>query len=468
MKHLAFSSRAATGAVGLAVLLAGGTATGAMAAVPSASASASASASSPQQSTPTVPGAPTGLTVIPGNRQATLSWSSPVSDGGSPVQEYVVEGGTSPSSSAIWETTGSHTATIGHLTNGTTYYFSVHAENPDGDGASSAPVTVTPRARGYVPPGALAGAAGGLKTGYGDGYIVLWWSPPAPTGLPVTRYRVYLGTSRSLLGARTFTTSDTSFRLNDADNGVMYYIKVTALNASGEGPGTPEKSVIPDPHVVPAPTGLTARAHHGEVVLSWSRPKAGLNPGDGYLIYVGTRPGHEGAKPAVPYLIENVTSYTVAPLKNGTRYYFKVAFLNGADDQVSPRSAEVSAVPWVTGAGGSGSGGGSGSVSPANPLVSGGAQPRSTVNPDTQPSLVPLGPNLGQPTASSGLSTGLIVLLAALALAAAAGGATAAMLFRRRRYDQRYGPVPAPRRPHDDPPTGQSSREEEMNGPRYR
>jgi len=42
------------------------------------------------------------------------------------------------------------------------------------------------------------------------------------------------------------------------------------------------------------------------------------------------------------------------------------------------------------------------------------------------------------------------------------------MLLRRRRYDRRYGPVPAPRHPYDDQPSGQVSRTEELNGPRYR
>jgi hypothetical protein len=60
----------------------------------------------------------------------------------------------------------------------------------------------------------------------------------------------------------------------------------------------------------------------------------------------GTSSGHEGAKPSVPYLIQNVTSYTVAPLKDGAQYYFQVALL-AADNRVSARSAEVSAVPGV-------------------------------------------------------------------------------------------------------------------------
>ena len=440
MKHHAFSLRAAAAAAGMAALLVGATTTGAMAAV------TSTSAPSARQATSTVPGAPTGLTATGGNGTATLSWSAPSSDGGSPLDDYIIQGGTSPSGSDIVDYVFSHTVTISGLTNGTTYYFRVHAQNADGEGPT-ATVTVTPQAPGSGP-GSAAGVPGsptGLKTSPGDGFIALSWSRPMSTGgSPITGYHVYLGSSPSLVGARMFTTSGTSIQLTDVQNGSGYYIKVTALNAAGEGqPGTPVTLVIPGPRAVPGPsrpTGLTAQARHGEVVLSWSPPKGGLKDGGGYLIYIGTSSGHEGAKPSVPYLI-HVTSYTIAPLKEGSRYYFQVALLD-ADNRVSARSAEVSTVP------GSAPG-------PASPSASVGASP-------------PPGKEPPQDPASSSLPAGLVVLLAALVLAAAAGGATAVMLLRRRRYDRQYGPVAAPRRPHDDQPAAQSSRTEEMNGPRYR
>jgi hypothetical protein len=379
------------------------------------------------------------------------------------VDRYLIDGGTSPSADSITDNAGGHTATIGGLTNGTTYYFRVHAQNAYGDGPSVT-VQVTPQGPGSAPsPGSVPGSPTGLKTSSGDGFIALSWSAPTSAGgSPITGYHVYLGYSPSLVGAREFTTSGTSFRLTDAENGSQYYFKVTALNAAGEGPGTPVASVIPGPRAVPAqpgpsrPTGLTAQARHGEVVLSWSPPKGGLKAGDGYLIYIGTSSGHEGAKPSVPYLIQYVTSYTVAPLKDGTRYYFQVALL-AADNRVSARSAEVSAVP------------GAGAGSAAGPSASAGATTRSGGNTTTRPNATPLrnsGP--AQDRTSASLPTGLVVLLAALVLAAAAGGATAVMLLRRRRHDRRFGPVPAPRRPYDDQPAGQSGRTEEMNGPRYR
>jgi hypothetical protein len=443
MKHHAFSRAAAVAAAGMAILLVSGTATGAMAAVPSTSAPPA------RQGAPTVPGAPTGLTATGGNGTATLSWSPPSSDGGSPVQGYFIQGGTSPSAADVTDLVVDRTATIGGLTNGTTYYFRVNAQNSDGDGPSVT-VQVTPQGLGSAP-----GSPAGLKTSSGDGFIALSWSPPSSTGgSPITGYHVYLGHLSSLVGARVFTTSGTSFRLTDAENGSLYYVKVTALNAVGEGPGTPVTSVIPVPHAVPAgpsrPTGLTAQARRGAVVLSWSPPKGGLKAGDGYLIYIGTGSGHEGAKPSVPYLIENVTSYTIAPLKDGTRYYFQVALLD-TDNRISARSAEISAVP----------GAGAATAAPA----------ADGVNASTQASASPLRGRVLAPEpqdhTSSSLPTGLVILLVGLVLAAA-GGAIAVLRFRRRRYHRGYGPVPAPRRPHDDQPTGQVSRTEEMNGPRYR
>jgi titin len=461
MKHHAFAPRAAAAAMATAILLVGA-ATGASAAVSSTPAPVSPQVTTTvtaQQNTPTAPGAPTGLTATPGNGTVTLSWSAPSSDGGSPVDAYLIAGGPSPSGTSIQETVGGHTATLSGLTNGTAYSFSVHAQNAFGDGPAVT-VTVTPTPGS----GSVPGAPTGLATSSGDGFIALSWSPPASAGgSAVTGYHVYLGFSSSLVGAREFSTSGPSFRLSDAQNGSRYYIKVTALNAAGEGPGTLVASVIPGPHVVPAqpgpsrPTGLTAQARRGEVVLSWSPPPGGLKTGDGYLIYRGTSPGGEGAKPFVPNLIENTTSYTVAPLADGTRYYFQVALLDG-NNQVSARSAEVSAVPGV----------GAGAAPGPPPGVGPGT--RSNVDKAGQPTTAPL-PAIDQAQHRpwSSPSAGLIVLLAALSLAATGGAVAIVLVQRRRRRDGRgYAPVPAPRRPHDDHPAGPPSRMEEMNGPRYR
>jgi hypothetical protein len=414
----------------------------------------SVSAPSAEQSTPTAPGAPAGLTATPGSGTATLSWSAPRSDGGSPVDFYVIEGGTS---NDILEKVGGHTATLAGLTNGTAYSFSVHAQNAFGDGPAVT-VQVTPHAAGSgTSSGTAPGAPAGLKTSYGDGFIALSWSPPASAGSsPVTGYHVYMGFSSSFTAAREFTTSGPSFRLTDAENGSTYFIKVTAVNAAGEGPATPATSVTPVPHVTPPspPTGLTARAGHGQVSLFWSPPPGGLQNGDGYLIYMGTSPGHEGAKPSYPHLIENGTSFTMAPLTDGTRYYFQVALLDGSN-QVSARSVEVSAVPA---AGGGSAASPSASSSASAPGGGGGA----TAPPTSSP--LPI-KDVSQPGASSSPPAGLIIGLAALSLAGT-GGAIAIVMIQRRRKGRGYAAVPSPRRPYDDEPARSFGRTEEKSGPR--
>jgi hypothetical protein len=467
MKFHSFSPRAAAAAAvaGMAVLLAGGTATGAMAAVTSVAAPSAA------QSTPTAPGAPTGLTATPGNGSITLSWSAPSSDGGSPVDSYVIQGGTSPSDDAILAIVGGHTATLGGLTNGTTYFFGVRAENAYGDGPVVSVKFDWPGIGSGTSSGTAPGAPAGLKTDYGDGWIALSWSRPASAGSSqVTGYHVYMGFSSSFTGAREFTTSATSFRLNDAANGSTYFIKVTAVNAAGEGPATPVTSVIPDPHVTHTPTGLTARAGHGKVTLSWSPPAGGLMNGDGYLIYMSTSPGHEGTTPYVAHLIESGTGYTIAPLRDGTRYYFRVALLDH-DNGMSAQSAEVSAVPVASAGAGSGSGsgssagsngGGAGGTGGTQSGIGGGVTTQPTT--PTQPGQEP-----GQPDASSGSSgssAGLIIGVAALSLVGT-GGAIVMVMIQRRRRGRSYAPVPQPRHPYDDEPAGPYSRTGQNSGPRY-
>ncbi|WP_431091182.1 S-layer homology domain-containing protein [Paenibacillus sp. 8b26] len=82
----------------------------------------------------TVPSSPTDVTVTAGDKQTTVSFNTPVEDGGSPIKRYEVTA--SPGNITAIGTASPITVT--GLSNGTTYTFTVKAENGAGSSAASA------------------------------------------------------------------------------------------------------------------------------------------------------------------------------------------------------------------------------------------------------------------------------------------------------------------------------------------
>lgn len=90
---------------------------------------------------PTVPDTPAAVTATAGDGQASVSFTAPSSDGGSPVTSYTV----TSSPAGITATDAASPVLVTGLTNGTAYTFTVAATNTAGTGISSAPSSaVTP------------------------------------------------------------------------------------------------------------------------------------------------------------------------------------------------------------------------------------------------------------------------------------------------------------------------------------
>ena len=112
------------------------------------------------------PGAPTGVTVTPGNGQAVVSWTPSVSGGA--ATSFTVTA--SPGGMSV--TTTGTTATVTGLTNGTSYTFTVTATNSAGTAVSVASAAAIPAA-GVVPVGAPATGDGSTSGGANDGLGLL-------------------------------------------------------------------------------------------------------------------------------------------------------------------------------------------------------------------------------------------------------------------------------------------------------
>ncbi len=103
------------------------------------------SAPTPVPVLPSPPGAPMGVSATPGDASATITWTAPTGDGGSPITGYRVT--TIPSSDGC--TVTATTCTLTGLTSGTEYVVSVVATNAAGS-SEPATTTVTPRGKASI------------------------------------------------------------------------------------------------------------------------------------------------------------------------------------------------------------------------------------------------------------------------------------------------------------------------------
>ena len=296
--------------------------------------------------TTTKPGPPTGLAAARGDRQVTLTWTAPATDGGTSITTYqVFEGakpgteGTTPVATVPAATTST---TVGTLTNGTPYYFTVKAVNGLGTSTASKEASATPAT--------VPGPPTGLAATPGNRSVALTWSAPATDGgTAITGYNVYEGTAPGTEGTTPVATvpaSTTGYTVDTLTNGTTYYFTVKAVNGVGASTASTEASATPTGTAPTRPRDLKASSGTGTATLEWTAPSTTGGYPLTYDVYEGTSSGQESATPVNATPITG-TTYTVTGLTNGTTYFFTVKAVNTAG--TSGTSNEASATPAAAG-----------------------------------------------------------------------------------------------------------------------
>ena len=269
---------------------------------------------------PALPGTPTLVTGVRGNRQVVVSWAEST-PGSSPVTGYTVfasPGGATCASATI-------SCVVSGLVNGVGYTFTARAANAVGVSPAS-----EPSAR--VVPATTPGASPRVVGVRGHLSAVVTWAAPANGGSAVTGYRVVASPG----GRACTTTGALRCTVTGLVNGRAYRFAVSATNAVGVGsPSVASAAVTPAP-VPGVPTRVIAARGNGRVTVSFTAPVAnGTAPITGYRVVAS--PG--GASCSAT----GVLRCTISGLVNGRSYAFSVVAINRVG--ASPASAAVSATP---------------------------------------------------------------------------------------------------------------------------
>jgi outer membrane protein OmpA-like peptidoglycan-associated protein len=259
----------------------------------------------------TTPGAATALAAGKSGTSATLTWTSPSSNGGSAITDYRVQ--FKLSSEPSWSTfadpvTAATGATVTGLVSASTYDFQVTAKNAAGFGNSVS--TVTLAATGQSAAIALSWAANT------DGITI---------SNHIVEYRV--------LGQTSWIQNDTastnrSANLSGLVNGTSYEVRVARITGSGVGSSVSSytSAVVGIPVTTPSAPTVSAAAGVGQAQLSWTVPSG--NGSDVYDYVVQFRLVGAASWSTWVEGVSTATSAIVLGLANGSEYEFRVAALN--------------------------------------------------------------------------------------------------------------------------------------------
>ena len=275
----------------------------------------------------TVPDAPTSAVASSSNTQVSVSFTPPVSNGGSAITGYTV-------TSAPGGFTGTGSASpiiVAGLTNGTSYTFTVTATNDVGTSTGSvSTIAVTPMTMPDAP-------IVGTSTAGNSEALVAFTPPVSNGGSVITSYTV-----TSHPGNFISSSSTSPILVTGLTNGTQYNFTVTATNQVGISSASSASNNVTPITIPNSPTSLTPTAGNTQVALSWTAPI--INGGSAIIDYVIEYKLSASSTWSVSSDPSSAnTSGTVIGLINGLPYDFRVEAVNLAGQ--GEASSEVSATP---------------------------------------------------------------------------------------------------------------------------
>ena len=289
----------------------------------------------------TVPGAPSGLLVVPGSGQASLSFTGSASNGGSTITGYEYRytwNSGANASTPVSVSSSTRSVTITGLTNGVAYNFEVRAVNALGNSSwASTAQTTTP-----------SGVPGEVVTSdavVGDGTLTFDYALSSDGGSPVTDYQYRYSYNPRGVGIYTNftswismnTTSDsTNLVMSNLHNGDAYVVQIRAVNANGYSTyrGTVNNWASGTPVTFPgAPTISTVTTDNGKITLGLTPPTDdGGSSIVHYMYQLSTNGGSTWSTATATFPTNN--SVTILGLGNNTTYKVRVCANNGSTNTV--------------------------------------------------------------------------------------------------------------------------------------